>query len=354
MSKKIKWYKLIQRKVEPLVVYEIASSRKYYPETIGIKFRPKNIKQIDGWYYLDFNETKKECFLLKKEITKDPFFLEKLVKKIHRRGQKLIALAKLINRYRIEGKKDLETCFKKYDDALRRFSSAAWIVFSVEKILSDKIKKQMGKLFPNLSKDDCSNYFLLLTTFQRKSATILEYEALLRLSIDYKNTGWTDDLKDELKEVYARFYWLGAVTVGWTYLAEPYNLKHYINFVENAAKDDPEEQLKKIEDTRIQSQKIYHSFIKKIKDRHFIKNGKLLQEFIFLRTARGEYIVQAQVLIKEILIRIAKELGLCFDDIVYFTPKEILRALKTGQLPDFEGRKGGFELKIIDGKPFLR
>lgn len=354
MSKKIKWCKLIQRKVEPLIVYEIASSRKYYPETIGIKFRPKNIKQIDGWYYLDFNERKKECYFLKKKITKDPKFLQKLLKKIHKRGQRLIASTKLINERRIKEKKDLEICFKKYDDVLRRFSSAAWIVFSVEKILSDKIKKQLEKLFPNLSKDDYNNYFLLLTTFQRKSTTILEYEALLRLSIDYKNKGWTSDVKDELKKVYNKFYWLGAVTVGWTYLAEPYTLKHYIEFVENAAKDNPKEQLKKIEDARIQNQKIYHSFIKKIKNRDLINNGKLLQEFIFLRTARGEYIVQAQVLIKEILIRIANEFNLCFNDIVYFTPEEILKALKTGRLPDFEGRKEGFKLKIIDGKPFLR
>ncbi|PJC81988.1 hypothetical protein CO007_01855 [Candidatus Roizmanbacteria bacterium CG_4_8_14_3_um_filter_36_10] len=57
---------------------------------------------------------------------------------------------------------------------------------------------------------------------------------------------------------------------------------------------------------------------------------------------------------KKLLTEIAKRLNLRLDDVIYFTPKEISRALETGKLPDFESRKSNYTLIIIGNNVVLK
>jgi len=56
---------------------------------------------------------------------------------------------------------------------------------------------------------------------------------------------------------------------------------------------------------------------------------------------------------KNLLTEIALRLGLNFNDIVWFTPQEIVEAMKTGKIPDFNPRKEGYSLIIREGQPIL-
>jgi len=247
MVNKIKWYKLIERKAETLIVYQIAAGRRYYDEMLEIKFKPRNIKHENWWYYLDANEMKQEYIALKQTYEKEPKFFEKLLKKIHKQGKKLVKLAdQIIKKVKTADKNKLRVVFEKYNTALEKFAPVTWVTFTIEKILSDEIKKRLEEIYPNLSEEDFNNYFLILTTLQKKSATRLEYETMLKIAVEYRRHSLTSEISRKIKKVYDKFYWLGAVKVGWTYLAEPYNLKYYINCVKELSKGNPFKELKEM------------------------------------------------------------------------------------------------------------
>lgn len=356
MNNKIKWYKLVERKAETLIVYQIVAGRRYYDEMLGIKFKPQNIKHENWWYYLDVNEMKQEYVALKQTYEKEPNFFEKLSKKIYKHGEELVKLADKIGRkVEKEDKNKLRVAFEKYNTALEKFASATWVTFTIEKILSDEIKKRLEEIYPNLNEEDYNNYFLILTTLQRKSATRLEYETLLKIAEEYRKHGLTSEISRKIKKAYDKFCWLGAVKVGWTYLAEPYNLEYYINFVKELSKGNPFKELKEINKKTVNSKKDYKTFVRRSEiDRNLINSGKILQEYIFLRTARGEYIVRAMILAKKLLTEIAKRLNLKLEDVIYFTPEEISRALKIDKLPDFKSRKNGYTVTVIGNKISLK
>jgi len=356
MINKIKWFKLIERKAETLIVYQIAAGRRYYDEMLEIKFKPRNIKHENWWYYLDANEMKQEYIALKQTYEKEPKFFEKLLKKIHKQGKKLVKLAdQIIKKVKTADKNKLRVVFEKYNTALEKFAPVTWVTFTIEKILSDEIKKRLEEIYPNLSEEDFNNYFLILTTLQKKSATRLEYETMLKIAVEYRRHSLTSEISRKIKKVYDKFYWLGAVKVGWTYLAEPYNLKYYINCVKELSKGNPFKELKEMNKKTANSRKDYKAFIgRSERNKDLINIGRILQEYIFLRTARGEYIVRAMISAKKLLTEIAKRLNLRLDDVIYFTPKEISRALETGKLPDFESRKSNYTLIIIGNNVVLK
>jgi len=356
MVNKIKWYKLIERKAETLIVYQIVAGRRYYDEMLGIKFKPQNIKHENWWYYLDVKEMKQEYVVLKQAYEKEPNFFEKLSKKIHKQGKELVKLTdQITKKVKTADKNKLRVAFERYNIALEKFASTTWVTFTIEKILSDEIKKRLEKIYPNLNEEDYNNYFFILTTFQKKSASRTEYETLLKIAAEYNKHGLTFEINRKIKETYNKFYWLGAVKVGWTYLAEPYNLKYYIDFVKELSKGNPFEELKEINKKTANSKKDYKAFVGRSElDKNLINSGKILQEYIFLRTARGEYIVRAMISAKKLLTEIAKRLNLRLDDVVYFTPKEISRVLETDKLPDFKSRKSDYTLTVIGNKISLK
>ncbi len=349
----IKWVKLLERKAKPLIVYTVAVGRKWYPETLGVNFRPKNIKYINGWYYFDADEMKKESLEYQEIYRKESRALSKLADRIRQKAEELTVIAKeSCKNLKTKSKNELGKSFLRYNDALEKFMPAVWSFVVIERLLSEQLKKQLKRKFPNLKEDSLDEYFSILTTLPEQSSATKEYKSLLKVAIEYKKSGSTAQVEKKIKQIYNKFYYLGAVRVGWTYLAKPYNLTHYKTMVKDLAKGSPQTELKELQGKRKKAKKIYKNFInQKEIDKEIIRDAEILQKYIFLRTARGERIVQSMVYIQKLLKEIALRLNLKLEDIAWFTPKEIAQALKTNNMPDFNSRKSNFVLEVIDGKP---
>lgn len=49
-EEEIEWVRLFKREAETLLMFQVPIGRNYYPEVLGIKFQPKNLK-YEGWIY---------------------------------------------------------------------------------------------------------------------------------------------------------------------------------------------------------------------------------------------------------------------------------------------------------------
>jgi len=274
---------------------------------------------------------------------------------MYKKGEKLIKIVKETqNKLKLKSKEELINLFKRYNDAFTYFAVFAWAPLTIEKILSENITARLKTIFPGLKEEDYKNDFNILTTLQKKSSTELEYENLLKVAAEYKKEGFSSNIGRKLRQIYKKFNYLGAIKVGWPYLTEPYNEEHYKVLIKEFAHGSPAKELASIRQKSVKAKRFYKNFIKKQGiDKKLIRDAKTLQEYIFFRTVRGEYIVRTMLYAKNLLTEIALRLGLNFNDIVWFTPQEIVEAMKTGKIPDFNPRKEGYSLIIREGQPIL-
>jgi rubrerythrin len=350
------WKPVIERESEVLDIFQIAKGREFYPETLEIDFKPKRIKYENKFYYLDLNEMMAEYNILKQKYENDPEFFRNLVNKAMRMGENLVFLSKDITKdFKNKSNKELAELFVKYNNELLRYAPFAWSIFTIEKILTEKLNEKLKIHFPNLNEDELREIFFILITPKKKSSTVKEYKSVLKIAVLYrKNKTFNEEMEEEIKDVYEKFSWLGAMSIGWTYLKESYDMEYYRKIILELSEENPEETLKKLIQQENDKIKEYNKFIENNNlDDELINEASLLSEFIFLRTARGEYIVHSHVYVYELLKEISLRFKLDTKDIVYFTPDEIVKMLLKGDIPDFRSRKKGFNILIENGKEII-
>lgn len=349
----IKWTKLFERKGELLIAYHTWPGRKFYPEVLGIDARPQHLNCKDGWLYLDLDELIQEQLAIKKAYETDPAVLGEIVKKAVIKGQELANLAKKsCQNLKAKTNTELAAIFTRFDATFQKFSPFIWIGFSVEGFLTERITKALEGVYPKLSKAECRDILTALSTPQKPTTAIEEYKELLRLASDCKKQRrLTAQLEEQIKRIFERYYWLGAVQVAWSYTKLPYALEHYTNVIKELAAGDPEQELRTIEQKEEEIKRKFEELSQRKEiTPEVIQDAQLLQEYVWLRTARGEYITQALVYARPLLADIATRVGVKFEDITWFSPEEIAAALKTGKIPDFESRKAGYDMLIIEDK----
>ena len=357
LKQKIEWVKLFERRAETLLMFQVPIGRNYYPEVLEIRFQPKNLK-YEGWtYYADKKDLLQEYLSIKEEYEKNPKFLLHLVNKTEEEGEKLVRKSlKLTTNLKDKSNNELKRGFEEFNEKFTKYMPFIWVVFSIEKLLSEIIKQKLKIFYPTASDKAIDEYFDLLTSLPYKESTALkERRKILEVAAFLQKEGRiTPKIKKIIKKIYEEFSWVGAMRVGWTYLKESYDLKHYEGLVKVLAEENPEGGLQEISRTEKELKEKYNEFIAKGKiDPDLIKIADLLRRYIFLRTYRGEAIVKSMVIIKPLLNEIASRFNLTLEDIVYFTPDEIMKLLQSGEMPDYKLRKIGFNIMILDGKPRL-
>ncbi len=357
MGKKTKWIKLIERDTEVLMIYQYIDGQKFYPEVIGIDFEPKRMKYQEEWILLWEEDTLREYHAINKKYKQDPKFLLNLVKKTAVLGEKLLRIAsKTSLNLKNKSNKNLTDSFWQFHLSLEKFMPFVSITYVAAKLLSKEINDFLKKNFSDLAEDQRSKYFTILTTPQKETNSAKEFKALLQVADIYKKMGrFTPQIEKQIKGIYKKYSWLGAVRVGWTYLRDDYNLKHYRNMIKKLAKENPEEKLHEI-DSQILKQKKDYKKVANMKEAkpELIKKTNLLQEYLYQKNLRGEYIVHALLLVKPLLKEIAQRLDVTLENLVYFTPEEIVDSLKGKNLPDFQARKRGYDIFMEGGQVTLK
>jgi len=347
MGKTTKWKKLVERDTEALMLYQYMEGQKFYPEIIGIDFKPKRMRYRDKWIFQWKEDVSRELQAFKKKYKQDPKFLVNLVKKTTALGRKLLKVASRASLdLRDKSNEDLTESFWQFHVSLEKFMPFVNITYPAARLLSEKIGGFLKKAFPGLTEEQRDEYFSILTTPQKETNTAKEFKTLLKAAFDYKKSGrFTPQIEEQIREIYEEYYWLGAVRVGWTYLRDGYIPKHYREMIKKLSKENPEEKLREINSQILKQKREFKKVVgmKEIKP-ELIKETNLLQEYLYQKNLRGEYIVRALLLVKPLLKEIAKRLSIKPDDIVYFTPEEIVGSLKGKPLPDFKPRKRGYDI----------
>ena len=357
-EEEIEWVRLFKREAETLLMFQVPIGRNYYPEVLGIKFQPKNLK-YEGWvYYADKKDLIQEYLTIKEEYEKDPKFLLRLTEKTEEEGEKLVRKSlKLATNLKDKSNKELKEGFEEFNEMFTKYMPFIWVVFSIERLLSEVIKQKLKVFYSTASDKVIGEYFNLLTSLPYKESTpVKERRKILEVAALWKKDEktMTSEIDKKIKEIYEEYSWVGAMRVGWTYLKEPYDLKHYEGLVKALAEGNPEGERQEISRTGKELREKYNEFISKEKiDLDLIKIADLLRRYIFLRTYRGEVIVKSMVNIKPLLNQIASRFNLTQEDIVYFIPDEVMKLLESGEMPDYKPRKIGFIIMILDGKPRL-
>ncbi|NCN22585.1 hypothetical protein GW934_03795, partial [Candidatus Falkowbacteria bacterium] len=329
-----------------------------YPEVLEIEFQPKNLK-YEGWiYYADKKDLLQEYLSIKEEYEKNPKFLLHLADKTEEEGEKLVRKSlTLTPNLKDKSNKELERGFEEFNEMFTKYMPFIWVVFSIERLLSEIIKQKLKVLYPAAFDKVIDEYFNLLTSLPYKESTALkERRKIVEVATLLKKEEkmMTTKIEKKIKEIYEEFSWVGAMRVGWTYLKKPYDLKHYEGLVKVLAEENPAGELQEISRTEKELKEKYNEFIAKEKiDPDLIKIADLLRRYIFLRTYRGEAIVKSMVIIRPLLNEIASRFNLNLEDIVYFIPDEIMKLLESGEMPNYRLRKIGFNIMILDGKPRL-
>jgi phosphohistidine swiveling domain-containing protein len=276
-----------------------------------------------------------------------PDYFDIIKDKIIKMGMELVKVSKDISSNLKDKDNDaLLKAFVVYDMNLQKYAVFAWATQSIEKILSVRIKEELKSNFPKKSDEELDRIFSILSLSRKESTAMQEYKALLKIAAEPEE-------KRNIGKVCEKFFWLGAVSVGWTYTKEPYDINHYKIVVSDLAKLGPIEKLNEISQKDNKRQKEYLELVKEIKiSEKLFKDTKLLSEYISLRTERGEYITHSMVYAKEILKEISKRFNIKFEDIIYFLPSEIVELIQEGRVPNFQPRKSGFNI-LIDGKKVI-
>jgi len=356
-EEKIEWVKLFKREPELLIVFQAPFGRKYYPEAIGINFQPRNLKHEEWFYYIDKKDLIQEFLAIKEEHEKNPLFLVDLADKIERKGKELVRKTEeLTTNIKDKSNKELRDTFKEVNDIFCRYMPFVWVGFSVEKVLTEDIKPKLRVAYPDVSDKEIDEYFnILASPLFKESTAVMEHKKILEVATLLKEEGkMTPSVEDKIRGLWREFSWAGATRVGWSYQKPPYDMEHYKGLINALAQGDPNKQLEQLKQKEKELKKKYNEFIaEKQIYTEIIKTADLLQRYIFLRTYRGEVVVQAMVHTSFLLSEITSRFDLKLEDIVYFIPNEIIKLLDSGKIPEYEQRKKGYKLLILDGKPEL-
>ena len=220
-EEEIEWVRLFKREAETLLMFQVPIGRNYYPEVLGIKFQPKNLK-YEGWaYYADKKDLIQEYLTIKEEYEKDPKFLLRLTEKTEEEGEKLVRKSlKLATNLKDKSNKELKEGFEEFNEMFTKYMPFIWVVFSIERLLSEVIKQKLKVFYSTASDKVIGEYFNLLTSLPYKESTpVKERRKILEVAALWKKDEktMTSEIDKKIKEIYEEYSWVGAMRVGWAY-----------------------------------------------------------------------------------------------------------------------------------------
>jgi len=218
------------------------------------------------------------------------------------------------------------------------------IVFS-EKFLESKIEE----LIKEKTGSDNKHYFEHLVYVKRLTKATEELISILKIADEIKTKKLSIDNTVIMRKIKEHAEDFGWISTRWKY-EEPWNSEDIKIRILNYLKGNPKEELEKIYDFRSVGENITNEFINKYKlnkkDKDLIE---LTKDFVYLRTFRTESIAKANFLMKPILERIAKELGITLNDLIFLSIDEICLAIEGKfDLNIIKERQKGYDMVLVN------
>ena len=347
------WVRLFRRDSELLIVAQVAQGRARYQETLNVDFNPRCLKHEEAFYHIDRADLAQESTAVKNSTEEHPSFLRALAGSLEEDGEKLLrktqSLAEDVDEL---DRGEIAERFAAYDDIFLQYRPYVWVVFAIERLIAERLKAQVAKERGDLSGRAVEDFITELTALPfEKSTAVAAQERILGAARLVKESSSRASAIDELsQELHSEYSWTGAMRVGWTYLRGEYDVGHFRALLDALSQGDPARQLSILLENQAKVPEKHTEFIltQKPSD-ELLEIAELVRRFAFLRTRRGEFVVQAMLNGRILLDRIATLLQNPIEDVVYCLPREILDALEGRPLPDgYNARRRGFKM-IIEG-----
>lgn len=315
--------KILERKNSPLFLNLIVNGiTDYFTEKVlGYKLGYDFYLYLDGEIFV-MEDTipkvrEKLDFILENEGTRVLMKFALLWEKL---SKKIVADAVKTSKKKYIGKKELKLEFEKVVTNYYSLSTGLMVLLVIEGFLEGKIKQALVKR----GRKDIGAELRILTLPKLKNENEKEAEALESISALVRDNSLSLDSK-KIEHLILRhikeFGWLN----GTRFFEDAWTKQDVISRIKNSLEKEAKN------GAYLDEEKL---LLKQLElDREELQLVEIAKHYVFLRTHRMNCFVKAGYLLRPFLFRIAKELGLKFEDLIYLTPEEILDCLSGHSKP---------------------
>ncbi len=343
MKKQVKWIKTVTRPMSPLKFPMITALAEDFQEVLGTGFEHQIYFPMAGQHAFYFDESEFNAFresVMGKVGTKEGYVKEQ-ARNCYEICERFVQAGQKIRSMDLGSKSDSELLqlYSGFSEGMREYTIYLWIPLVIERYLPMALEKS-GKL----TKDDINT----ISTKTRLTPSDQEAVELLKIAAEIeRNKGVVEERLEQRIEKHAQ-------TFGWLpthdFHLDVWGKEQFVarlNQISDASEklrsreqaiQEQEEKLRQIRH-RLGSEKVLLSLIDD------------LQEYLFLRTYRTDALYQAIYYTLPLIWEIGRRAKLSSDEIVLFTPWEVVNFLKNHQLPDteeIERRKNRYVLVRIE------
>lgn len=345
---KIKWQKIVGRKADVQKVIQFASGTGYYFKKIFCLIPSKNSFYyfngrtveiyVDGDDYADFNAQFQE------KILSSETFLKNYPQRMTNVCNECLVSAKKINKgitKKLIGK-DLLISLQKYNDIWRTFYPYGWFFFYATQ-LEEMISLQIE---PIIKSSENLDEIIKIIAQPYLIPPVAESEtAILKLALKIKQNTSEKQINTLVKSLESKFGWMSVYNTDDQIRSADYYIVEAREIIKSGI--NIKEKIKILKQRRLNNEKRYKIFLKRIKNRTLKEQIKFFHIASYLRDKREEVRDRLTILERKLYEEIACQTGLLLKDVIYLTDKEIKIAIldkrKTNLLKGVsEERQGKF------------
>jgi len=227
-------------------------------------------------------------------------------------------------------KEDYIRFCKAWEDLLGIATTPLFFETIVEEMLENELNKYV----------DPKNYDFYLTsliTLTKDTFSIMEKKELLKLAMSNK------DIDEHLR----KWAWVDMHLL----IGQPASRESLTKRLEEARAKDPSKALERIELEKEKHQKNFDSVIKELPQLKEL--AEITQLIIYVRDYRYNVACKGCYFIRPFLTFLGEKIGISYEDIVQYTPEEVIRLIDDGEMVDsgvIEQRKKSFAIVTYPDK----
>ncbi len=206
----------------------------------------------------------------------------------------------------------------------------------VVRTLSQAVEKQAEKYFPSLEEKQLKQKLLVLSYSHKETIFFKREKELLELAVKFKKyqkssfVSLPPQAKKPIVNFHKKYGWMDIMFL----IYNPTTPKDIWQEIKILSKTDPKSKLKELKKTRKESLRAKKRLLKNIRpSKKFLLLLKLLEESTWTETEIVKYFQLSSYYSLPFLTSIAKRLGINYQTLTNFSPKEVTTALKYGRKP---------------------
>ena len=326
---KIKWQPIVKAKSSILFQWYVFEGHKgkWFQSSINLKIGLTNGKIVSDEIFIDLNEWAKLEEFLASKVKADKNFLKNFIGLCLQRSDELIKTSKRVRQVEDWQKVDsdrLLSLYRKYQNSVLNLMPFLNAILVLDGILKKEI---VISLETDLGIKDKNEQDLLLSKLvipKKKSYFVKENERILKTALKVQENKQVD-IKQDIKDYLKRYAWISSIAYLKPFLTE----SDVMRKVEILLRENPEEKLAQIEQTKKKKQEGYEGAFDQIKrSRRLVELVDLACEFIYLQTYRFDVFSIAHYQVYPLFGEIGRRFGLKVEELVYLTGEEIVKLVE--------------------------